>query len=556
MQTSNAETAQAGGWRRITGNRWAKIVGIVLVAVVVALLIVPFFINADTFRPMVESELSSALGRKVTIGNLTYSFFSSGLTAQNVTVAEDPKFGTAPFFVARSMRIGVNTGALIFHHALSIHSFRADRPVVRLIAGPNGTWNYSSLANASATSTPAASSGSAPQISVGKFQIRDGSVIVQSRQGGKPFVYSHVNVTVRHLSLTQAMPFDVTAKLAGGGSLALRGTAGPLNRQDASATPLQASLTVQHFDPVNAGVLPASEGVSMVADVNAQVQSNGRTLTSSGKITAADLLLSRSGTPAAQPVDMSYRLADDLQTRTGTLQDLTIQTGQAAAHVTGTFQTASTATTLNLRLSAPNLPVDRLEQLLPAMGIHLPKGSQLKGGTLTANLAITGTASAPVIAGPVEMDNTRLAGFDLGSKMAGLKMLHSLGSDTEIRTLKADVTSTVPQTQLANIYADVPAIGTATGQGTVSAAGALNFQLRAKLSSSGAVGGLMNSAAGALGSVAGGLLKTSESDGVPVTVTGTSSDPVIRVNVAGMFTGGGAGSKAAAKGLLKGLMGR
>ena len=34
----------------------------------------------------------------------------------------------------------------------------------------------------------------------------------------------------------------------------------------------------------------------------------------------------------------------------------------------------------------------QLEQLLPAVGINLPSGSKLKGGTLTANLVITGSA--------------------------------------------------------------------------------------------------------------------------------------------------------------------
>lgn len=555
METSRADASSESKWRRAVRRPWARIAGIVAGLVILALLIVPFFINADTFRPMVENELSSALGRKVTIGNLSYSFFGGGLNAQNVTVAEDPRFGTAPFFHARSMRIGVDTGALIFHHSLSIHSFVADRPQIRLIAGPNGTWNYSTLAANNSSGAPSTASTGAPRISIGKFRIHDGSVVVQSQPGGRPFVCSHVDVTVRHLSYTRPMPFDMTARLPGNGSVKLQGTAGPLDRQDMSATPVKASLTVEHFDPVNAGILPASEGVSMVADVDAQVQSNGRTMTSSGKMTAADLLLSRSGTPAAQPVDMSYQVSDDLVTRTGRLQDLTIRTGQAAAHVSGTFQTSPTATTLNLRLSAPQLPVDQLEPLLPAMGIRLPKGSQLQGGTLTANLTITGTASAPVVAGPVEMDNTKLAGFDLGSKIDGLKLVRSLGNDTEIRTLKADVNSTVPQTQLTNIYADVPAIGTGTGEGTVSAAGALDFHLTVKPSSTGAVGGLMNSAEKALGGVAGGLLRSTASKGIPVTVTGTSSDPEIRANVAGMLTGAGP-KKSGAKGLLKGLLGR
>ncbi len=258
---------------------------------------------------------------------------------------------------------------------------------------------------------------------MGKFEISDGSVVVSSVPAtGKPFTYSDVNVAVENVSLTQAMPFTVSAKLPGKGSVSLKGTAGPLNQQNAEATPMQASLTVEGFDPVAAGVLPASEGVGMLADVTAQMQSDGRTLTSTGKITANHLLLSRGGTPAGQPVNVDYTVSYGLQTQSGTVKDIAVHAGAAAAHVTGTFRTAAEETVLNLHVSAPNMPVDAVENLLPAVGIRLPSGSQLKGGTLSAQLAITGTAKAPEIKGPVDVENTQLTGFNLAQKIQGLNV--------------------------------------------------------------------------------------------------------------------------------------
>ncbi|MFP5206990.1 MAG: hypothetical protein ACLGSH_16680, partial [Acidobacteriota bacterium] len=56
--------------------RWLRIAGIAAAVVFLLLLVVPFFINADTFRPTVESELSSALGRKVTLGHLSLSLIT------------------------------------------------------------------------------------------------------------------------------------------------------------------------------------------------------------------------------------------------------------------------------------------------------------------------------------------------------------------------------------------------------------------------------------------------------------------------------------------------
>ncbi len=118
--------------------------------------------------------------------------------------------------------------------------------------------------------------------------------------------------------------------------------------------------------------------------------------------------------------------------------------------------------------------------------------------------------------------------------------------------------STVPQTTLTGINAIVPAMGTATGQGTVTAAGALNFQLLATLK--GGVATMANTAATALGGIAGGLLHSAVSNGVPLTITGTTANPVIRADLTKMVKGGLLGNQPGQKkqsmgSVLKGLLG-
>jgi AsmA protein len=121
----------------------------------------------------------------------------------------------------------------------------------------------------------------------------------------------------------------------------------------------------------------------------------------------------------------------------------------------------------------------------------------------------------------------------------------------------------VPSTQLTNIDCVVPAIGEATGQGTVSAAGALDFHLTAKLNSNSTVGGLANTATSAIGGIAGNFLHSTATNGVPLTVTGTTSSPVIRADLGAIVksqTGGllgksNSGQKTTPGGLLGGLLG-
>ena len=53
-------------------KRALRIVGIVVAVLVVILIALPFMVNVNSFRPKIESEMSSALGRPVTLGDLKF----------------------------------------------------------------------------------------------------------------------------------------------------------------------------------------------------------------------------------------------------------------------------------------------------------------------------------------------------------------------------------------------------------------------------------------------------------------------------------------------------
>ena len=87
-------------------KRFAIIGGIVVAVLLLIVLLVPLFINVDSFRPEVEQKLSAALGRKVTIGKLSASIFS-GAEADNISISDDPAFSRAAFLQASKLQIGV-----------------------------------------------------------------------------------------------------------------------------------------------------------------------------------------------------------------------------------------------------------------------------------------------------------------------------------------------------------------------------------------------------------------------------------------------------------------
>jgi AsmA protein len=183
--------------------------------------------------------------------------------------------------------------------------------------------------------------------------------------------------------------------------------------------------------------------------------------------------------------------------------------------------------------------------MLPALGVVLPSGSKLQGGTLSVNVGISGPVDKLVIVGPIRLAQTKLAGFNLSSKMSAISALSGSqsGSDTSIQNLSTDARVAPEGVRTQNINLTIPALGTVTGNGTISPAGALDYKMNASLSG-GAVAGLTQ-----LAGIGGGSAKAS---GIPFFIQGTTSDPKFMPDVKGMVGGqlkGGLG------GALGGLMG-
>ncbi|WP_213807602.1 AsmA family protein [Granulicella sp. dw_53] len=511
-------------------------IGLAVVALlIVVVLILPLFVDANLFRPMLETQLTAALGRQVKVGDLSLSVFSGSLVANELSIAGDPEFSPEPLLVAKQLKIGVDMRPLLFSRKLQVRSFEAQGPEIHLVRAADGRWNFSSLGRGGAGKTQIAGQPSAfPDLTVGVITIKEGRAVVESVPAhGKPMIYEHLNASIQQFSFAKAFPFTLSAGLPADGAITVAGSAGPLNQQDAATTALTAQVTAKHLDPVAAGFVDPAAGLSMLANVDAHAVSNGVTLTSQGTIHAERLVLLKGGSPAPKPVELSYNIVHTLKNNTGQVQDLAVKAGNVAAHVNGSYELAGEAPVMNLRLIAQALPIDDLQALLPSVGVKLPNGSVLRGGTLTTTLTITGSTKDSVIAGPVEVDNTHLAGFDLGSKMSGMAALGGVktGDTTSIQTLRTNVRVTDAAVRADSIYALLPALGEVSGGGTVAPGGALNFSLNLKLSTTQGIGQAGVGMLTALSGVAGGAASTAAKNGIPVTVTGTTSNPVIMADV-------------------------
>ncbi|MBV9626034.1 MAG: AsmA family protein [Acidobacteria bacterium] len=550
-------------------KRILKWIAILIAILIVLILVLPFIISVNIFRPRIESELTNALGRKVSVGNLSLSLWSGSLAADNISIADDPSFSSTPFVRADALNVGVNLIPLILSKTLQVRNITLTKPQVSLLRTPAGKWNFSSLGSKpseagggpAAPSQPAAGPGeragkgseakpspsekqSAPSgapeagkseseqsleqnLSVGELNIRSGQIsIADTNAPGKAHVYRNVDLTVQNFSFTSQFPFTLAAELPGGGNAKLDGRGGPINRGDTSLTPLEAKISVNQLDLAKSGFIDPTSGIAGLANFAGTIASDGTRARSSGDATAEKLKLSPKGTPAPRTINLKYSTNYELEKQVGELTG-DVSVVKAVAKLSGSYDLRPQTAVLHFKLNADNMPVDDLTTLLPALGVTLPRGSSLQGGTLSADLSINGPVNQMLIDGPVKLADTKLAGFDIGSKLAAISALGGAksGPDTTIQNFSSNVRYSPSGIQTSNVNLVIPALGTLSGNGSVSPQNTLDYKMTATLN----------------GSVVGGLSKMAGLGGngasIPFFIQGNASDPKFVPDVKGVLSG-------------------
>src|SRR5260370_38238220 len=70
---------------------------------------------------------------------------AGGISAKDISIADDPNYSQQPFLKAKSLDVGVELLPLIFSHSLHVNSATLREPELHLVRGSGGKWNFSSL---------------------------------------------------------------------------------------------------------------------------------------------------------------------------------------------------------------------------------------------------------------------------------------------------------------------------------------------------------------------------------------------------------------------------
>lgn len=497
-----------------------KWIGVAILIVILILVIAPFLIPVNKFRPTIEEKASAALGRKVTLGNLSLSLLRGSLGIDDLSVADDPKFSSSPFLTAKNVRVGVEMMPLIFSRELNVTEVSIVNPQVTMLKDPSGKWNFSSIGgnSSSAPSKPQQPSGSsssggnsAQSLSIAKLSLEDGQLTLGNTNSQKRTVYSNVNLTATDVSMAKSFPMQFSMGLPGGGTMKIDGNVGPVDQTDAALTPQNVKLNISGLNLTSTGFLDPSLGLAGLVDMNAGLVSQSGKMTTKGQLTLSKAVLVAGGSPSAIPAVIDFDTTYDLAASSGVLNPSTLNIGKAKTNLSGTYKSQGDNFVVDMKINGQGLPATDLETFLPALGVNLPSGSKLSAGTLSADLHVSGPTNKLVTDGTVGLFNGKLANFNLGQKMSSVAALAGLktGNDLEIQKFTSNVHMAPTGLRADNLDLVVPQLGTVVGNGTLDSKNNMDFKLVASVNTallSNAAGNIPGGVPGGAGGIVGQVL--------------------------------------------------
>lgn len=136
--------------------RWARFLLALIVLILLVLLIAPYFLDADRYRPMIVTRIQEQTGRSVTIGKIRAKLFPPvGFEIENFALANPPGFAEGNLLTVESIRGGLAWGPL-FSGEMQLNSVELVHPTLVLLEDDRGQTNY----DLSAKKKPASSSSS------------------------------------------------------------------------------------------------------------------------------------------------------------------------------------------------------------------------------------------------------------------------------------------------------------------------------------------------------------------------------------------------------------
>lgn len=211
------------------------VVAVILILVIATLFVIPHFLDAHHYRPLIEREVSKATGRDFSISDdLRFSLFPrAGLAFSDLAMGNPPGFAESDFITVKSFSVRVRLFPLLFKD-VRVERFIVNEPRITLIRDREGRGNWTfdpGKATEPATEKPAqtADEFSLPikALAVGECAVTNGMVILKDRKANRTTEITDIDLVLEHISLDKPIGISLSCRVEGK-PLSLDGTVGPL----------------------------------------------------------------------------------------------------------------------------------------------------------------------------------------------------------------------------------------------------------------------------------------------------------------------------------------
>ena len=233
--------------------KWGAIIGGgLLLVIVLALLLVPMFVNVSKYKPLIEKRVSDAAGRPVSVGDdLRLSLFPwAGLTFSDLRIGNPPGFAEKDFLTVKSIDVRVRLLPLLSKD-IRVQRFILNTPDIVLIKNKEGRGNWEipqKSAGTQPTETPVGKSAGfelpVKALAVGDFAINNGTALWVDQTTGQRIKATDISLKLKDVTLDQPIRIAFSG-LLDGQPLSLDGKIGPVGKQIGQGSiPLDISLAV------------------------------------------------------------------------------------------------------------------------------------------------------------------------------------------------------------------------------------------------------------------------------------------------------------------------
>ncbi|MDP4726325.1 MAG: AsmA family protein, partial [Desulfobacterales bacterium] len=227
--------------------KWALIaIGGVVTLIILILLVLPFFVDAEKYKPLLENKVKEMTGRPFTVGgDVDLSFFPFvGVSFSDLHLGNPPGFEATDFISIKSFEVRVKLLPLLSRD-VQVKRFVVKEPQIVLIKSKQGRGNWEFTAKNTGKSSPETAQKPTSEksleglpirsLTVGDFSVTNGSIAWIDKATDTRKTIDHLDLVLADLSFDRPIGLTLSARMDDK-PVTVNGTVGPIGQDPGKAT--------------------------------------------------------------------------------------------------------------------------------------------------------------------------------------------------------------------------------------------------------------------------------------------------------------------------------